>query len=64
MELWISGNIRNGEREESGNAETERDRETEKKTARETQRERIKLGEVLNLGGVGGNMIKIYCMHL
>ena len=25
-ELWISGNIRNGEREESGNAETERDR--------------------------------------
>jgi hypothetical protein len=32
--------------------------------ARETQRERIKLGEVLNLGGVGGNMIKIYCMHL
>ena len=28
-ELRISGNIRNGEREESGNAETERDRETD-----------------------------------
>ena len=28
-ELRISGNIRNGERKESGNAETERDRETD-----------------------------------
>ena len=27
--MWISGNIRNGEREESENAETERDRETD-----------------------------------